>query len=391
MATELACPIEVLSVSQILDALGIGAGISGEKTEEYLVIPGHDGPRWLIPARSRAAAAVLSIWHPYNFTSRMKWLAICMAARAGVLRLVRSVSSVATSRSGAMQWFDRCGIPSQSNEMVILVGVPSVDRKLVAFLLDNAHRIATVLKVGLTVGGGLSVLHEAEVLRKLEQYNWAPKLLSVHPDLRAAAQKYVHGTMPGREFRPEYMDMLCHLPRSGSYKSLTDIASEMANRLSPLKAQLDKISPGVLDCSLGCLDLDIAVPTMLVHGDFAPWNMRRNPEAGYVLVDWEWGNFSGLPAYDLLHFHFNDDRLFGEKAGGYTAFRSKSICSEYFRRMDIDAELLPRLAIAYLLDQLDSHCHGRGSEIMPYTLRQLAIVANALGSVTGSGAQMPQK
>jgi hypothetical protein len=395
---------QALSISQILNALGIdyggGPGTVVEEPEPYLVIPGHDGPRWLIPARSRAAASVLRTWHPYNLSSRLKWLAVCTAARTGLLRFAGSVSSVGVSRSGALRWFERCGICSQNGEMVILVGVPSADRKLVVFMLHGAHSddahqggaypIAAVLKAGLTDGGGRSVLHEAEVLRKLEPYRWAPRLLSVHPELRAAAQKFVPGAMPDRRFRPEYMEMLCHLPRSGGGKTPAQLAGEMARRLNPFKAWLDTLAPGLLDRSCDALDLDSFVPTLLVHGDFAPWNMRRNAQLGYVLVDWEWADFAGLPAYDLLHFQFNDDRLFGEKAGGYAAIRSRAICAEYLRRMDLDAELLPRLAIAYLLDQLESHCRHRGAQLTAYTLRQLEVVTGELGFAPRSGIQAPR-
>jgi hypothetical protein len=381
METELSRPSETLSVAEIFNALGINYGTAAEDPEPYFVIPGRDGPRWVIPARSSASASVLSAWHPYDLSSRMKWLVIQMAARAGVLQLLPSVSSVAASRKGALRWFERCGIRSQAGEMVILAGSPSPDWKLISFLLDDTHRIAAVLKVGLTDGGGVSILHEAEVLRKLAPYSWAPKILSVQPDLRAASQEYVHGAMPGRGFRPEYMDSLCRLPQSGDSKSLAVVADEMAKRLSPFKAQLGKTAPDLLGRSLSCIDIDIAVPTMLVHGDFAPWNLRNNQEVGYVLIDWEWANFAGLPAYDIFHFQFNDDRLFGEKAGGYAAIRSRSICAEYFRRMDLDIELLPRLAIAYLLDQLDSHCRHRGYQHTAYTLHQLAAVADELGAV----------
>ena len=390
-APQIAEPMaQALSVAQILNALGINFGDPGtgaEEAEPYLVIPGHDGPRWLIPARSRSAASVLRSWHPYNLSSRLKWLAVCTAARTGLLRFAGSVSSVAVSRRGALQWFERCGIRSQTGEMVILLGNPSPDRKLVVFLLHDTHSgdthpIAAVLKVGLTAGGGQSVLHEAEVLRKLEPYSWAPRLLSVHPELRAAVQKFVPGAMPDRRFRPEYMEILCHLPRSGGGKTLAQLAGEMARRLGPFKARLDALAPGLLDRSCDALDLDSFVPTLLVHGDFAPWNMRRNAQMGYVLVDWEWADFAGLPAYDLLHFQFNDDRLFGEKAGGYAAIRSRPICAEYLRRMDLDAELLPRLAIAYLLDQLESHCRQRGARLTAYTLRQLEAVTGQSGSIS---------
>jgi len=367
---------ETLNVADILNVLGIDCGANAEELEQYYVIPGNYGPRWLIPARSRVAAAVLGIWHPYNLSSRMKWFAIRMAARAGVLQLIPTVSKVNTSRAGALRWFERCGIRSQTGEIVVLVGNPSADRKLIVFLIDAGQHIAAVLKVGLTAAGGLSLLHEAEVLLKLEPYTWAPKILSIHPDLRAAAQEYIPGAMPGRKFLPEYMDMLCRLPRSGRITNLAHIAGEMASRLHPFKMHLDKIAPDILDRSLGCLDLDISISTMLVHGDFAPWNMRHHPKKGYVLVDWEWADFAGLPAYDLLHFQFSNDRLFGNKGEGYTAIRRNSLCLEYFRRMDLDAELLSRLAIAYLLYQLESDCKYRGCEQTCYILRQLAAVVS---------------
>jgi hypothetical protein len=91
-----------------------------------------------------------------------------------------------------------------------------------------------------------------------------------------------------------------------------------------------------------------------------------------VLVDWEWADFAGLPAHDLLHFQFSIDRLFGEKAGGYAAIQSSSICAEYFRRMDLDVALLPQLAIAYLLDQLRHFNKHLSPEHAAYLLRQLA-------------------
>jgi hypothetical protein len=177
------------------------------------------------------------------------------------------------------------------------------------------------------------------------------------------------------------------LPPSGEGKSLAQVASEMARRLSPFKARLDALAPGLLDRAFDCLDLDFSLPTLLVHGDFAPWNMRRNEKLGYVLVDWEWADFAGLPAYDLLHFQFNDDRLFGEKAGGYAAIRSRPICAEYLRRMDLDPELLPRLALAYLLDQLESHCRQRGATHTAYTLRQLEAAASELGRAPRASAR----
>lgn len=382
MATELSLPSAAPSASEILGALGIDCRDEAEVPEPYLVIPGNWGPRWLVPAQSQASASVLSTWRPYKIPSRLKWFALRMAAHAGVLQYVRSVSSVSVSREGALRWFERCGIRSQTGEMVILVGNPSPDRKMVIFLLDDGHRIAAVLKVGLTESGGLSLLHEAETLSKLERYNWAPKLLSVHPDLHAAAQSYVSGSTPDRRFRPEYMGLLCQMPRTGFSISLIDIADGLAKRLSPFKDEMNKQVPDLLNRSLACLELDIAVPTMLVHGDFAPWNIRKSPTSGYVLLDWEWADFTGLPCYDLLHFQFNVDRLFGDGAGGYVAIQARPIWKEYFCRMELDRKLLPHLAIAYLLDVLGTELDHRGYAYTGYTaylLCQLTLVVDTPG------------
>jgi hypothetical protein len=378
MPTEFSHPSELLGVSEILAALGIDCD-GAEKPEHYLAIPGNSGPRWLIPARSQACAAVLSSWRPYSFSGRAKWLAIRMAARAGLLHLSGSVSRVAISRAGSLRWFERCAVRSRTGEIVILVGNPSPSRKLIVFLLDDSHRIGAVLKVGLTAAGGVNVLHEAEVLGQLDQYSWAPKLLSVHLELRAASQEYVHGIPANREFRPDYLNLLCRLPRSGSSRNLANLADAMAKSLCPFRAELDKIAPNLLNRSLASLGLDIAVPTILMHGDFTPWNIRITPESGCVLVDWESASFAGLPGYDLFHFYFSDDRLFGSKKRGSPALRASSACKIYLRRMDLDAELAPRLAIAYLLNQLEPDLNHRGMEDAAYTLRQLAELVDPLG------------
>jgi len=263
--------------------------------------------------------------------------------------------------------------------MVILVGNPSPDRKLIVFLLDDAHRIAAVLKVGLTPGSRVSIFREAEALRKLEPYCWAPDILSVHPDLGATAQEYVDGILPDLGLRPEYLDLLCRLPQSGASLQLSDAAQAIANRPGPWADEMRRVAPDLLQRCLACCDRDAAIPTMLVHGDFAPWNIRKTSRSGYVLVDWEWTDFAGLPGYDLLHFQFSEDHLFGGNAGGYAAIRTRSICKEYCKRMDLDTELFPRLAILYLLDRVGYHFNNLDSVSGAYLLRELRAVIDSPG------------
>jgi hypothetical protein len=374
---------ETLSIADVLDALDFYRDAVDPEPEPYLAVPGNSGPRWLIPAASRGAASVLRAWRPYSFAGQMKWLVIRIAARAGVAHFLPAVSRLTISRRSLHRWFEQCGVRSQGAEMVVLVGNPSPDRKLIVFLLDDARRIAAVLKIGLTPGGRLSVIREAEVLRKLEHYSWAPDVLSVHPDLGVAAQKYVDGAMPDRRFLPEYLDLLCCLPQSGGSLKLSVAAHSMAARLSPFPGEWRGTSPDLLNRCLSCLDRDTAIPTMLVHGDFAPWNIRRTAASGPVLVDWEWADFAWLPMHDLLHYQFSQDRLFGRKGGGYPAIRSSALCAQYCKRMDLDAKLLPQLAISYLLGQLESACKSGEPGATAYPLRQLAAVLDSLRAAGG--------
>jgi len=377
MAPESLQPAETLTISQILRALDIDGPAAGGESDTYYVIPGNSGPRWLIPKKSRASAAVLSDWKPYGRLSQIKWIAIRFLARAGILHLAGSVSSIAISRADSMRWFERCGIDSSTEKIIILAGNPSPTAKLIVFLPKNAYRIAAVAKVGATTEGGLRVLREAEVLRRLEQFSWAPKALPIHTDLVATAQEYVHGAIPDRRFRPQYVDLLCRLPRDGNSKGLTSIAEEMRRKLAPFEADVEAKAPGLLYRALDLLNCNLELPTILVHGDFAPWNLRHNRQAGYVLVDWERADFAGLPAHDLLHFHFNNDYLFPSKVGGYPVIREKPECSGYLRAMDLDPGLLPQLAITYLLEQLVYSCTWGGDAHAGYVLTQLQAIVDA--------------
>lgn len=41
--------------------------------ERFWVIPGKDGPRWLIPQDTRYRSLIFQSWYPYDFVSIAKW------------------------------------------------------------------------------------------------------------------------------------------------------------------------------------------------------------------------------------------------------------------------------------------------------------------------------
>src|ERR1700691_1565265 len=76
-----------LDVEGVLTALGFEAS-GDESGVPYTVIRGNDGPRWLIPDRSRMANAILREWRPYGLATHFFWRGLRAAARCGALRLV---------------------------------------------------------------------------------------------------------------------------------------------------------------------------------------------------------------------------------------------------------------------------------------------------------------
>ena len=57
-----------------------------------------------------------------------------------------------------------------------------------------------------------------------------------------------------------------------------------------------------------------------VHGDLAPWNVRRGEREEVMMIDWEEGRRGDVPCWDLVHFVFQQavlvDRLGPEEARG---------------------------------------------------------------------------
>jgi len=72
--------------------------------------------------------------------------------------------------------------------------------------------------------------------------------------------------------------------------------------------------PGAKDLAEKCRG--ILLRPSLVHGDLAPWNLRRNDEGKLIPIDWEEGRESDVPCWDLVHFAFQGLALVDRKSSG---------------------------------------------------------------------------
>jgi hypothetical protein len=47
---------------------------------------------------------------------------------------------------------------------------------------------------------------------------------------------------------------------------------------------------------------DQVVRPVLMHGDFAPWNIKVGKGGHWIAIDWEHGQFPGVPSWDWFHY-----------------------------------------------------------------------------------------
>ncbi len=310
-------------------------------TQEFLAVPGQETPRWLLPVRNRKLDSVLGNWSPYRLASSMKWAAIRTAHRAGCLAVLPGVASVKLARVEDIDWRSIGWSGSEPPVPAIYVGTPGVSRKAVIHLVNASSGVCeAVVKVPLTEGAHAAILHEADVLEILadEGYKSAPQLIYVDRDRGVTTQAFIAGKAGGRGFGGAYQNALRSL-------MLADERTTIVGHAMDWREQLDrafgcKRDLSLVSAAMSELDDTELVPACWVHGDFAPWNMRRLHDGSLALLDWEDAQRSGLPLQDAFHFFHMQDYLFGERPRAHAGdverlARAIGIPAEQRRKLEI--------------------------------------------------------
>ncbi|MGO9515807.1 MAG: phosphotransferase family protein [Candidatus Korobacteraceae bacterium] len=314
-------------------------------TQEFSAVPGQGTPRWLVPVRHREIASVLANWAPYRLTSRVKWAAIRTAHRVGCLSALPGASPVKIHGVEDVDW--RCvGWSSDIAPVpLVYVGTPGVSRKAVIHLVNPASGLCDlIVKVPLTEAAKAAILREADVLEILadENYNRAPRLVHVDRDGGMTAQTALKGRSGGRKFSDEYWAALRSLMLPGERTTIIGHAMEWQEQLGTAFGCEAEIA--TMAAAMAELPDAEPVPACWVHGDFAPWNLRRLPDGTVVMLDWEDAQRGGLPLQDAFHFLHMQDYLFGARP---TAHATDVEC--FGQAIGIPAKRCHELEIAYLV------------------------------------------
>jgi len=333
-----------------------------EQKDRFWIIPGKEGPRWIVPHNPRHSCSVLRQWRPYDLSSRLKWAALMAAYRTGQLGLMPGLVGIGVLGAPDRSWSHLGWTNERSPVPVIYVGTPGPSRKAVAHLVDFSKcKPVAVAKVPLGVRSAKNILHEANILKPLEKEKpeIAPNIRYVDMATGISLQDSINGRSSFRSITQTHMDWLAGLHRPGANTFLREQSETLMKGLVQLE-KIEERTRHLLENILEQLDDPTPLPAFWVHGDFAPWNLKWIKKGKLVAVDWEEASQTGLPGIDLIYFHVIQDFLFYNNAPektwqGIQKFVNSRLARTYIKKFWPVEKFLMSLVLFTLVELLIRH------------------------------------
>lgn len=325
-------------------------------------------PRWLVPERCRKANVVLRDWTPHRKSSKILWLTIRAANSAGVLQLLPGIGRQKVESIEQVDWKQYGWESSDHPQPIVYVGTPGPQQKAVIHLIDAASGECTqIVKIPLGPGGHAAILHEAAVLAEVESatYPFAPRLISLDRARAVSVQTYVAGKTVRTGRVETFLPLLLSLRLD---TEVTTIAEQCADYQGAYHGQPVSDSENLLRAAIGYLQDETPLPAFRVHGDFAPWNIRKLTDGSCRLIDWEDATLRGLPLQDALHYLHIQDFVFGRHARSHTRELASLAAT-----LGVPSHLVPTLEIAYLVRQHLRRVKQRQQQHAAFLLKGLRI------------------
>jgi hypothetical protein len=341
---------------------------AGCMCEDFWVLPGKQGPRWVIPCNARLGLPVLRQWRPYSFTSLAKWQGLLWLYSSRLLGYVPGVKTISINVTGIASPYMEEYIP------VVYIGTPGPQQKAVVTLVDHSTgRAQSVLKVALGEHAVSSLQREAQALETLADQTGvgAPTLLWIDPEMGSSCQSVVPGKLTGRALRQSHIDWLTNLPRNGQITTLNQRCKTLGKAFKDCRPDEAVLIAQALKKITGTEP----IPEILVHGDFAPWNLKSQSYGKIVAIDWEEARPNGLPLHDLCHFFSIQAHLFGG-CDVLSNLNKSLLVVNYWKALRIRPSSLRPLYLHYLLTMvagLDGDC---SNEYRIYLFNQIREMVN---------------
>jgi hypothetical protein len=271
----------------------------------FAVLPSLANPRWFVPLDSTAvSSAAFRLYTPFQTMARLKLLGVRTVARTGLPVWYRDQFVIAQRTMPPIERVLKAVFPSIDLRVAIATGTPGPDRKPTAAILSMDGGTLGFAKLSCSAVSAQLIEHEATILRALacvpHPVPLAPRLLFAGEvdGTVLTIQDAVPGSPGPRQFTGAHRLFLTGLSQGNAtrassavivdalHRRVEDLSSPRSDLLSAFYAVLPVVNRLVL-------------PTTIVHGDFAPWNVRSH-HGDIAAFDWEYGEVEGLPLLDEI-------------------------------------------------------------------------------------------
>lgn len=318
----------------------------------FAVVPGLQDARWYIPLETPAVAAgAFALYAPYRIPARLKRAAVILAARSRLPAWYRDEIVIAQRARPPLEEATQQRFPGVAIHLALSSGTPGPSRKPTIGVLDARGKFMAVMKAAVSARSERLMRNEALTLARLQRDlpGRAPRLLfeGVIDGSYVTVQSPVPGGRAPAALTPMHERFLASLAgREARPASSSAMVRSLHGRHAAL---IDAgFTLGGLDDVLPILD-ELTQPPSMLHGDFAPWNLRRY--RGEILAfDWEYAEPAGLPMIDAFHHLLHTGILVHGWTAAEATRRLLQLVTTASTRLS--PEQMRALAIVHLVDVL---------------------------------------
>ncbi len=313
----------------------------------FMAVLSRRGDAFLcLPHNARAARHALQLYPAQTRVAQAARAFICAILRLRLLFTLPRRSLQLNCNTPFATFLRSSARTDALCQFAVLVGnLHSPGTRFIFLIFNDANEPACVVKAGLSPEARELVRREHRFLSEnSHRFSGLPAPLgfSEESDHTALALPYIEGRSPTAE---EATNAATLLP---SWR--TDAAPVPLGALPAWKA-LDNTDP--IFQSLPQDLTSLMIQPVLMHGDFAPWNVRVSPHGAWTAFDWERGQFPGIPGWDWFHYIVQTSILVRHNSPHETLIRLQQLFAtspfkSYAQEAGIADQLLGILA-GYLL------------------------------------------
>jgi hypothetical protein len=313
---------------------------------EFHIVRRGGVPLLYLPSETRCAANALALYPAQSTRARFAKTILAAALRMGLRPGLERFQFRPSPNDSFAAFLRKAAGTTALPRFAVLAGNPNAPARRFVFLVfgpDGSPR--AVVKTGINDSARALLAQEEAVLQSIaERLPSSPKIHGrfESPSARAIALEFIPGESPKRD-----ASVLQRLLSSWLITDRRVLITELPayQRLLPL----------IKDSPAADALVNARFHPALVHGDFAPWNIKAAGDH-WTVLDWERGELEGVPAWDWFHFELQHALLVGHESDTALFTRCKQLLnSEHFvayaKAAEITHHVRP-LMLAYLANCL---------------------------------------